>query len=845
MFFVLWLTERLKMRFTISLLVAIFATITTYTDTIVSHTVFAQSQTIVSASIDSRKTINKIDEKLYSHFLEHIYNSCNGGLWGELVWNRSLEAGRISGWSFENGILKQDSIAADCRYVIGAELQGDSPWTDYDVRIRAKKISGLEGFLIMFRVSEDGSSYYWLNLGGWENKYVAIEKETPNSNGRHVIGGQTPIPPIKEGQLYDIRILIVGQNIKVFVNQDLIHEIVDFDDNAPKSGCIGVGTWNTKAEFHTIQVRDLQRKTLFSLEELKSFTPPSVDVRYWSVDGNVEHKKGNARNSSCFLRFNGHGNLSQKDYSFQNTETYDYSFWARGKGKISFNVLQDDSLTIKSEDYAVDSNDWTKYTGVFTASHSTSDGKILFNFKPIETHNLDIDQISVFPRSWKENSDGLRPDLLDAIAQLNPPIIRWPGGCYASAYRWKSGIGPQDDRVAFPIELWNDVDVNSFGIDEFIPLCRRVGAEPLMVVNIGTAQWIDAVGDPSLKSVDWIQEVCDWVEYCNGEVSTKWGAVRAQNGHPEPYKIKYWEIDNEVRYTDTPSEKYVDVINKLVPRMKAIDPSIQIIACGSWMGDKMKWDSEIIKGAGKNFDFLSTHRYDDPNGFAFNPWDNQRFFEAHREMIENSDNPNIKIFNSEWNAQSTDWRTGLHAGGFLNCCERVSDIIAIAAPALFLRHKSATGWDNAFINFDNKSWFPAPNYVVMKLWRDSYAPYLLEMSSDSPELNGDNPIVNAVATKTQDEKTIFVKIVNNSETDVDFHLSFDKEMNLSDYTVSASIVSPQLDKGEKVKAKLFKRNTFESPDAISVKELATSIKKDKVVFKADALSALVVKLEAK
>ena len=812
---------------------------------IVSPTANAQD-VVVEASLDTQKTTQKIDERIYSHFLEHIYNSCNGGLWGEIVWNRSLEAGNASAWSFNDGVLKQDSMATDCRYILGADLQGDSPWTDYDIRVTAKKIAGSEGFLVMFRVSPDGSSYYWLNLGGWGNKYVAIEKQTPTSNGRHVIGGQKEIPPIEDGQIYDVRILVVGQNIKVFVNQELIHEVVDFNADAPKSGCIGVGTWGTRAEFGSVLVRDLRRRTLFDLKGTNQIVNSPVDVRYWKVSGGAQDRRGDARNSSRYIRFSGRrGELAQDNFSFKEGEIYDYSYWTRGRGMTSFSVRLDESTAIDVKNEGVDSNEWVKKMGEFTVPASSDSASISLKFASRPNNFVDIDQISILPRSWKENTDGLRPDLLSAIAEIRPSLIRWPGGCYASAYRWKSGIGPQDDRVAYPIELWNDIDVNSFGIDEFIPLCRRTGAEPVMVVNIGTAQWVNAVGDPSLKSHDWLQEVCDWVEYCNGDVSTKWGAIRAQNGHPEPYNVKYWEIDNEVRSSDTPSDRYVDIINELVPRMKEIDPSIQVIACGSWMGDKMKWDSEIIKGAAKNFDFISTHRYDDPNGFAFNPWDNQRFFEAHRDMIANSDNPNIKIFNSEWNAQSTDWRTGLHAGGYLNCSERASDVVAICAPALFLRHKTATGWDNAFINFDNTTWYPAPNYVVMKLWRDAYEPNLVELTSDAPELNGDNPVVNAVATKSDDGKTICVKAVNNTENAVHFKLAFDASVDLESVAVQAQIITPSLQEGEDTKAKLYKRNTFDEPNAIVPQEMTTEIVDGKLVFTADSLSAFVVKIKLK
>ncbi|MBC7336808.1 MAG: alpha-L-arabinofuranosidase, partial [Clostridia bacterium] len=150
-----------------------------------------------------------------------------------------------------------------------------------------------------------------------------------------------------------------------------------------------------------------------------------------------------------------------------------------------------------------------------------------------------VDQVSLMPESWKRNG-GFRPDLLQAVAELKPPLIRWPGGCFASAYRWKSGIGPQSKRVSYPREIWDDVDVNSFGTDEFMELCRRVGAEPCVVVNIGTPQW-----NPDPDPDEFLQDILDWIEYCNGPADSKWGRVRAANGHPEPYHVKYWEIDNE------------------------------------------------------------------------------------------------------------------------------------------------------------------------------------------------------------------------------------------------------------------------------------------------------------
>ncbi len=795
----------------------------------------------INLTITPQNTLHKIDPKLYSHFLEHIYNSCNGGLWGELIWNRSLEAGKASDWSFKDGVLIQESTAEDCRFLLGNEES--SLLTDLDLRVVAKKTSGREGFLILFRSAKDMSCYYWLNLGGWENRYVAIEKKTSNSKGRHLVGALKEIPPIKDGELYDIRILAIGRNIKVFVNQEMIYEVVDNADDAPQSGYVGVGTWGTKAEFGHVCVRDMNGKIVYELSTDDTLQTPPADVRYWNVKGNVSSQRENALNSSRALSFEGEGLLSQGNIHLRKETSYTYSFWTKGDGSISLTYSTDQSSENEICQIRTSSDSWKKIEGVFTPVESSVQGSIQFNVVPDQHKAVDLDQISLMPQDWVMNNEGFRPDLLQAIENIHPQLIRWPGGCYASAYRWKSGIGPQDFRTSYPLELWNDIDVNSFGTDEFIKLCRRVNAEPLLVVNVGTPQWLKAVGDPALKDNDWIQEVCDWVEYCNGPASSKWGAIRAQNGSPEPYGVKYWEIDNEVRPTDCPSEMYTSILNELVPKMKAIDPTIKIIACGSWMGDKLKWDADVIKMSGKNFDYLSLHRYDDPSGFAFNPWDNQKFYEEHRALINASDNPEIKLFSSEWNAQSTDWRTGLHAGGYLNCCERVADILEIATPALFLRHESATDWDNAFINFNNHSWYPAPNYVVMQLWQDNFAPNLIEISSDSPELSGNAPLINSVATKSDDGRTLYLKSVNNFPESVKFIVDLKSEKTPHIHNSSLQLVSPQLANGENENAKLLKRNTFEDPSAITVQKSDVLVEDGKVIFEVPSYSASVLKIE--
>ena len=333
-------------------------------------------------------------------------------------------------------------------------------------------------------------------------------------------------------------------------------------------------------------------------------------------------------------------------------------------------------------------------------------------------------------------------------------------------------------------------------------MCRRVGAEPLIVVNIGTPNWNRGVLDN-----DFLREVLDWMEYCNGPADSKWGKVRAANGHPEPYNVKYWEIDNETWHMG--AETYAEWVNRFASAMRKADPSIKLAACGSTgYGDKEKglsWNRILIDRCADKIDYLSIHHYESPRRFAEGPIAYEAFFRKTGELIAASKNPDLKIYVSEWNAQSTDWRTGLYCGGLLNAFERCGDILEMGGPALFLRHLSASAWDNAFVNFDHRTWFPAPNYVVMKLWREHYYPTRIKLKGRTGGLN-------LVAAKSEDGKTLCVKMVNPTEKGVSVALTLDSGVIAG---TSMQLIAP---------GDLNARNTLDKRD--TVRPVATAVEKN-------------------
>jgi alpha-N-arabinofuranosidase len=180
---------------------------------------------------------------------------------------------------------------------------------------------------------------------------------------------------------------------------------------------------------------------------------------------------------------------------------------------------------------------------------------------------------------------GADPDVVRLLRESRLPILRWPGGNFASGYHWEDGVGPPERRPTRPNYAWGGVEPNLFGTDEFVAFCRAVGCDPMICLNAGN-------GTPD--------EAARWVQYCNGRADTPMGARRAANGHPEPYNVRHWEIGNELwgrwQVHWTTAAGYVDRYRQFVEAMQAADPTIQIYACGAPVMWGKAWNDTLIAG---------------------------------------------------------------------------------------------------------------------------------------------------------------------------------------------------------------------------------------------------------
>ena len=195
----------------------------------------------------------------------------------------------------------------------------------------------------------------------------------------------------------------------------------------------------------------------------------------------------------------------------------------------------------------------------------------------------------------KADQDGFRSDVLDAFKVINTPVLRWPGGNFASGYHWEDGIGPVNERpVRYDLE-WQVEDSNRFGTDEFIKFCKKINAEPYICVNAGNST---------------AEEAAHWVEYCNLKGNSYYAKLREKNGNPESYKVRYWGIGNELYGRGQIGRKdigqYIDCVKEYSRLMKKVDPMIKLIVVGF---EKTEWNFRLVKEAGEYFDYISVHTY--------------------------------------------------------------------------------------------------------------------------------------------------------------------------------------------------------------------------------------------
>jgi alpha-N-arabinofuranosidase len=205
------------------------------------------------------------------------------------------------------------------------------------------------------------------------------------------------------------------------------------------------------------------------------------------------------------------------------------------------------------------------------------------------------------PGSAHADDEGFRADVLGALKRLDMTVVRYPGGNFVSGYHWQDGVGPRERRPRVRELAWGTIEPNEVGTDEFVALARKMGWSPMLAVNLGT-------GTP--------EEASHWVEYCNGEAGSRYADLRAANASRDPYGVKLWCLGNEMdgpwQLGHVPAEQYAVRAHQAAKLMKGVDPSIDLVVCGSCtplLPSYMEWDRTVLEYVGGLADYVSLHRY--------------------------------------------------------------------------------------------------------------------------------------------------------------------------------------------------------------------------------------------
>jgi alpha-N-arabinofuranosidase len=495
---------------------------------------------------------------------------------------------------------------------------------------------------------------------------------------------------------------------------------------------------------------------------------------YWepfSDRGSVEVANIAFQNGSKSVRLKvegGSAGIRQKRIFLESGVKYDGSLWVKREGgapRLFITAKSEKGDTIASVPLALTGADWQEVPFAFTSS--TRDTQASIEITATGKGSLLIDFVSMM-RSDVRRDGMLRPDLLGALRDIHPSFIRWPGGSFASTYKWKEGIGKYSARGYHPNTFWGGYsDYWGFGTDEFLGLCRKIGAEPLIVLAAPTTK------------PEHVEYAMDWVHYLNDPADTEWGKERAENGHPEPYGVRYFQIDNEPMNNGFTPDSYAEIVNVYGSKLRQIAPNATIIACGQKRSNDMNWSEKVIDIAGDNFDVLGCHNYEyEPANFETGVRRLRDYLSKLCEYVRNSKHPNIEVGVLEWSLQHTyDWRAGLHTAGMLMAYEQLSPGLTMTCPALLMRNTTDDPSWTSFIYHDHVSWFPGAGYVVEKLFREHYAERFLATATgdfrDIPDRKrffdristqipqGWEPgAMDATATTSADGRRIVIKAVN-------------------------------------------------------------------------------------
>ena len=429
---------------------------------------------------------------------------------------------------------------------------------------------------------------------------------------------------------------------------------------------------------------------------------------------------------------------------FEKGKTYHLSLFAKGShtqytGHVYATLLAKDGKTAVSDTIAltgeVYTDKWNKLTAELTANDTDLSGQFLLLTD--KGGHLYLDVVSLFPETWNNRPNGLRPDLAQLLADTKPTFLRFPGGCFVEGqntfddtWQWKRTIGPIEQRRGHMSYNWNYWSSDGLGFDEYLQLAEDMGAAPLFVINVGLGHgWEIPMAD--LDTL--VQNTLDAIEYANGDATTKYGAMRIKNGHPAPYNLKFIEIGNENYniYESDQSYQYPERYYKFYSAIKEKYPDIITIGnVEAWGTDCPTWRNEYP------VEIVDEHYY------RSHAWMKQNYNKYDNYPRD------VKVYNGEYAANSGGYgqygnlNSALGEAVYMLGQERNSDVCVMGSFAPIFTHESDPAWAYDMIHFNSGSNFVTPSYHVQKMMANNvgYQNLLWTESGNSITITGSHQV---------------------------------------------------------------------------------------------------------
>ncbi len=448
---------------------------------------------------------------------------------------------------------------------------------------------------------------------------------------------------------------------------------------------------------------------------------------------------------------------------------YDFSAFFRNvkgdakKVRVVLTVTQGfgQQRSLGEVEFTVSNSSWNKFSATITATEDAPNASL--QILCLTVGDMDVDMVSLMPQDTYKGH-GLRKDLAQALADLKPKFMRFPGGCvvhgggdgFWNTYRWKTTVGPKETRKQQK-NTWGYHQSVGLGYFEYFQFCEDVGMEPLPILPCGVScqganggwnmrgQAQDVV--PMSEMDEWVDEALDLIEWANGDVTTKWGKVRADAGHPKPFNLKYLGLGNEEKISPEFIERFKYIYNKVT---KA-HPEIVIVGTagpGSHPGNgdyEAGW--KLAEETG--MPIMDEHYYEQ-----------KEYFINSRQYDDYPRNRKTKVYLGEYAAKDKKLQDALAEALYLLHVERNGDVVCMTSYAPLFARKNATNWNPDLIYFDNERPFLTCSYYVQQMFGQSAGQYYygdcVKIENADEKLNGQTVILNV---KTRE---LFVKVCNDT-----------------------------------------------------------------------------------